>query len=224
MKYFKVWFLVLALPFSGNVALAGFISTPSIDAIYSQSAFGATPVIVKWLSPGIAVVSPALATIDDDIELRTLFALAPENEPVVNAFFVDKLNYCGGRFGSGIVSCGSEPGNILMVESSYAASSNGAIAFAHEIGHNAGLPHFGDGNSTGNLMNIRLNSPVLSSAQANVILASNLVQIAADGSRFINVRPIAVLTSAVPETDAVVMLLAGMLVVAAAAARRRSGR
>ena len=69
-------------------------------------------------------------------------------------------------------------------------------------------------------MNIRLNSPVLSTAQANVILASNLVQVAADGSRFINVRPIAVLISAVPDPDAIIiMLLAGMLVVGGAARR-----
>ena len=217
--HFKIAFFLLALPFGAKVALAGFISTPSLDAIYSQSAFGATPIIVKWLSPGAALVRPDLASIDDDIELRTLFAMAPENQPVVNAFFVDAVNYCGGRFGPGIVSCGSEPGNILMVASSFAAGANGAIAFGHEVGHNAGLPHFGDDNSSGNLMNIRLNSPLLSSAQANLILASNLVQIAADGSRFITIRPIAVLTSAVPEPDAIFLLLAGLLVVAATARR-----
>ena len=101
---------------AAGTASAGFISTPSLNAIYGQAAFGLKPITVNWLTPGASIISPRLATINDDIEVRDLFALAPSASPVVNVFFVDAIGFCGGLFSSGIVGCSSQPGNNLMVE------------------------------------------------------------------------------------------------------------
>ncbi len=215
--------------FVAGPACAGFISTPSLNAIYGQAAFGLKPITVTWLTPGATIISPRLATIDDDIEVRDLFALAPSAAPVVNVFFVDAIGFCGGLFSSGIVGCSSAPGNILMVASSFAAGAQGALDIAHELGHSLGLSHVGNNSTRGNLMNPVLNSTILTTSQASSILGttstsgSNLVQMATNGSLFINLRPIAVVVSAVPEADIYVLMLGGLLLLGFAA-RRTGGR
>ena len=214
---------------AAGTACAGFISTPSLNAIYGQAAFGLKPITVNWLTPGASIISARLATISDDIEVRDLFALAPSASPVVNVFFVDAIGFCGGLFSSGIVGCSSQPGNILMVASSFAAGTDGATDIAHELGHALGLTHVGNNSTRGNLMNPVLNSTVLATSQVSSILGttttigSNLVQTAANGSLFINLRPIAVVVSAVPEGDIYLLMLGGLLLLGIAG-RRRSVR
>lgn len=214
---------------AAGTACAGFISTPSLNAIYGQAAFGLKPITVNWLTPGASIISPRLATVNDDIEVRDLFALAPSASPVVNVFFVDAISFCGGLFSSGIVGCSSEPGNILMVTSSFAAGSQGATDIAHELGHALGLTHVGNNSTRGNLMNPVLNSTVLTTSQVSSIvgtsttIGSNLVQTSANGSLFINLRPIAVVVSAVPEVDIYLLMLGGLLLLGVVA-RRRSAR
>lgn len=204
---------------------AGFISTPSLNAIYGQAAFGLKPITVNWLTPGATIISPQLATINDDIEIRDLFALARSASPVVNVFFVDAISFCGGLFSSGIVGCASQPGNKLLIASSFAAGSQGATDIAHELGHALGLTHVGTNSTRGNLMNPVLNSTVLTTSQVSSILGtttttgSSLVQ-TANGSLFINLRPIAVVVSAVPEGDVYVLMLGGLLLLGVATRRR----
>lgn len=211
---------LIALPLGAITAQAGSITTPSLNDIYGQAAFGTTtPITINWLAPGTTIVSSALATIDSDAEVTTLFGMAPDASPVVNAFFVDAINFCGSAL-SNIVGCANQPGNVLMVDSTFAAGAQGAIDLAHELGHNLNLAHVGTETSTGNLMNPVLNSSILTTEQVTAILASSLVQTGTSG-RFIDIRPIAVV-SAVPEPETHLLLMAGLLVVIAA--RRRAAR
>lgn len=201
--------------FVAGSAYAGFISTPDLDPIFSQSVFGATPIAVHWLAP-TSIVDASLASIDSGDEFIRLAGDSPDALPVVNAFFVDSINFCGGP-ASNIIGCSFQSSNVIAIDSSFAAGASGYIAIAHELGHSLGLQHV-DG--TGNLMNPYLNSTLLTSTQAATVLgATYLVQSNPAGGRFIDIRPIAVLASAVPEPAAYAMLLAGLMIVATVARR-----
>ena len=211
---------LMAIPLGVGSVWAGAISTPNLNGVYSNlptAGGGTVSITINWLAPGTTIVDPTLSTISDGNSLLNLFAKAPDNPVtgIVDAFFVDAINFCGSP-GSSFLGCASEPGHTLMVQSSFAASSQGYIDLAHELGHNLGLSHVTD---SSNLMNPSLNgSTVLTSDQVATILASNLVQGTA-GNLFIQIRPIAVL-SAVAEPEMHLLMMAGLLVVFAA--RRRA--
>ena len=208
-----------ALLLGARTALAGFISTPSLDLIYEQAAFGNNPITVNYLPPGATIFSSALATIDNNAELNQLFGMAPDASPIVDAFFVDEINFCGVVLPN-IVGCAFQPGHTLMVDSGFASGVLGDIDIGHELGHNLNLGHIGNQNSTGNLMNPVLNSRILDNVinansnppgglgQIDQILSSALVQTdPTDGHLFINIRPIAVV---VPEPGTFVLFGLGM--------------
>ncbi|MBL8384630.1 MAG: hypothetical protein JNM90_16230 [Burkholderiales bacterium] len=216
------WLRILAgaLGLATGGAWAGYITTPSLTDIYGQAAFtagGGKPIAINWLPPGNPIISPALASLDSNLEVNTLLDLFQDVAPVATVFFVDAINFCGAASPS-IIGCADRPGHTLVVQSAFAAGAQGALLIAHELAHNMGLGHVTTP-STGNLMNPVLNSPVLAAPQVNVLRASALVQTGGDGSLFVNLRPIAVV-SAIPEPGAWLLLSFGVLVVGRASRRR----
>ncbi len=207
--------LSACLPMLASAAHAGTASTPSLDAVYGAPVFGTTPVAIHWLE-GINLIQPALNTVTSFDSLFELALLSPDNSPVIGAFFVDRVGWCNGASGNNFAGCSVLNSNSFAVDSKFAAGSSGYLDIAHELGHTLGLVHV----ATDNLMNPILGSALLTPEQAVAVLANPRVQTASDGSRFIEIRPISVL-SAVPEPETYAMLLAGIGVIATIAGRRK---
>ena len=200
-------------------AQAGDISTPSLTGIFSQASFGTLPIAVRWLAPGATIVNPALAIIDSDEEITALYAAAPIEFPVLSVFFVDAVNFCGS---AGVFTgCAQIRGYDSLVASAFASAASGDVHIARGIGHNLGLV---EDSTVGNLMHPfpAAGATTLTQAQADTILQNQgyLLQIAADGSIFIELRPIAVVAS-VPEPAAWLLFGCGLTVLGAFARRRR---
>ena len=186
---------ISALPIASASAATISIDGAKLTSIYSQASFGNTPITINILSSA-TIYDANLLNLTSDTDVSTLFGLGPDNAAsrIVDAFFVDSIGACGGP-GSSIVGCADRPGHDLVVNSSYAATDTNEVDLGHELGHNFGLMHVA-GIDT-DLMNPALyGSTYLSPTQAAVVLASNLVQTAQDGSLFVNIRPILVSASA----------------------------
>ena len=80
----------------------------------------------------VTVFSDGDGSIDTSAELNAVFAL-PGNIKVVN-----DINFCAGP-NPNVIGCAPRPGNTLVVVR-FTPSSEG-ILWAHEFGHNKGLPH-----------------------------------------------------------------------------------
>ena len=217
---------VLGLALCGaGAASAGFITTneSGLDAIFSQAGFSGKTIDTRF-NAGLTVADTALLSIDTDTEFDSLFNLSVysgRSSQIMNMFFVDAINFCGSA--GSFIGCGSTPGNLLVLSSSFAARADlGANLGAHELGHNLGLDHV-DGSGT-NLMNPSISSNFsLDAAQIQAILASSLVQTAANGQRFLSITPIAIVAS-VPEPQTWAMLGLGLFGVMAWARRRGEWR
>jgi hypothetical protein len=205
--------MTLALLTLGTVGLAeaGSVTTheSELDAIYSQSSFGANPIDIRF-DPTQTVFNTALLTLDTDAEFDSLSTYAVASSKIVSIFFVDHINACDG-VSPNIVGCGSDPGNLIALDSSFAAGALGAAAIGHELGHNLGLDHIAGQNT--NLMNpIVYNGAApapLTSAQVSKILTSPLVQTDAQGHKYIEITPFAVVAS-VPEPSVFVLMALGL--------------
>ena len=81
----------------------------------------------------VGVFSVTDGSLDTPVELATVFAL-PGNIKVV-----DDVNWCANQFNSSYIGCGQTPGPSFITER-FTASQEG-ILWAHEYGHNTGLPH-----------------------------------------------------------------------------------
>lgn len=212
-----------ALAASAN---AGFVTTneAGMDSVFSQGSFGSNTVDIRF-NPVQTIHNTALLVIDadQDVELFQLSAIAGANRSV-GMFFVDSIGYCGG-FTSTTVGCALTPGNVIALNSSYAANTSiGANLASHELGHAAGLFHVSDAN---NLMNsfITASNSVLLPTQVTTILNSGLIQFdSVTHQRFISITPYEVLAdvSNVPEPGTWLMASLGLAFVAGAARRAKA--
>ncbi len=203
--------------FAASSADASFVTKneADMDTIFSQASFAANPIDIRYL-PTITHVDPNLLSINTSTKLSSLFSLAPP--PLAhNVYFVDSVDYCGG-FNTGIVGCGSLPGNEFVVESVYAGGLNGttpvsgAELMAHELGHNLGLGHDPAPNND-NLMDAIVGSSpgppqttTLSPLQVNTILFFGGPSVQTDVSgKFIQLQPVLIVATAVPEPSTLLL-------------------
>ncbi|MCW8831874.1 MAG: hypothetical protein OQK09_10060 [Colwellia sp.] len=203
MKIIKTLALSASLLFA-SFTQAAFITTQeaALDSIFSQTSFGNMPIDIR-IGAATELVFPDLLDITTDAEVSTLFGMHVGLPTVVNFYFVDTIDACGG-FNPAIVGCGELPGNDFVVESTFAAGAFGGELLAHELGHNLGLAHL-NGNF---LMNPFLNGFTdLSAGEVNIIRNSPLVQ--TDGQSFwIDINPVLIVARATrPVSEPGVLLL-----------------
>nr|WP_316641547.1 zinc-dependent metalloprotease family protein [uncultured Roseateles sp.] len=209
---------------AGAMAADGYVTTneAKLDAIFSQAGFAAADKIDIRFNRETSIVDATLTTIDDSADWTKLTGLAGNRaSPTVNMYFVDKILWCGVASLT-TIGCAKTPGNVLALDSSWAANATyGGDLAAHELGHNLSLPHLLPDDGT-NLMNPTISTSFkLTAGQITDILASALVQSDAAG-KFITIQPIAVLGAApVPEPAEWALLLCGGAVVAGVARARR---
>lgn len=186
--------LLMLLPCPAD---AGYVSIdePALDAIFAQplTKWGWRPIDVQ-VAPSVRYADSSLATIDNDSELWRLFSLAPRGTKTIEVFFVDAINSCGG-YAPNIIGCGLQPGDALVLNSSWAASRWGPALLAHELGHNLGLEHVPQG--TPNLMNPYLTGNTdLDLGQVRALYSSPLMDWSQWPERaFFSILPIAIVAS-----------------------------
>lgn len=206
MKIIKILALSTSLLFV-SLTQAAFITTQeaALDSIFSQTSFGNMPIDIR-IGAATELVFPDLLDITTNAEISTLFGMHVGLATVVNFYFVDTIDACGGVINPGIVGCGELPGNDFVVESAFAAGGFGGELLAHELGHNLGLAHV-NGNL---LMNPFLNGFTdITAGEVNIIHNSPLVQ--TDGQRYwIDINPVLIVaepTNQVPEPSVLLLFL-----------------
>lgn len=199
--------LALALASQGASAAFITIDESGMDAVFSQSGFGA-PVDIR-IGPTTELVLPGLLDITTGGQIGDLFSNHVGAANVVNFYFVDTIDACGATILSGIVGCGETPGNDFVVESVFASGANGVELLSHELGHNLSLAHR---NGASTLMNPTINGGTdLNAAEILTISLSSLVQTDINGL-FIQINPVLVSSAAavVPLPSAVWLLLSSI--------------
>lgn len=202
--------VALLLPVASQAASIPNLVTleAGMDTIYSQvPPFGAGPLDIRFNAP-VNVNNASLLTIDTQTKLDAAFALfgGPAGGPTIYMIFVDDVDWCASSFNTSYVGCAELPGNHMVVESVFMASSLGDELGAHELGHNLGLEH----DSPGNLMNATIGAThtLLTGTQHTTLMASTRVQ--ADAfppfTSFVSITPVLI----IPEPSLVsLVLLAG---------------
>jgi len=205
MKIIKILILSTYLLIT-SLTQAAFITTneAALDSIFSQTNFGNMPIDIR-IGAATELVFPSLLDITTDAEITSLFGMHVGLASVVNFYFVDTIDACGG-VNPAIVGCGELPGNDFVVESTFAAGGFGGELLAHELGHNLGLGHL-NGNF---LMNPFLNGFIdLTVGEVATIHNSPLVK--TDGQRFwIDINPVLIVARAsrpIPEPSTLLLLL-----------------
>lgn len=204
---------------AASVTQAAFVTIDEagMDTVFSQASFANRPIDIR-IGAVTQIVNPSLLDINTPARLNALFGLHVGAANIVNFYFVDTIDECGG-FNVNIVGCGEFPGNDFVVESSFAALTgddpDGALfpgistavtLLAHELGHNLGLDHSGSG-----LMfpSISRNG-TLTAGEVTTIFSNaggfGLVQQDVNGF-FIQINPVLIVRDAVNDVPAPATLL-----------------
>jgi hypothetical protein len=199
----------------------------ALDSIFSQTSFGLQSIDIRFTASQ-TIYDTALLSIDSDTEWTQLALFGGNSAyPVINMFFVDAMTWCGGP-ASNTIGCANTPGNMLMLNSDWAASANGGALAAHELAHNLGLDHVTGANT--NLMNpILSGNTTLTTNQALAFLGDgtreypgkSLIQMSTAGQRYITITPILIAAS-IPEPETWAMMVAGLLGMAGWVRRRKT--
>jgi Metallo-peptidase family M12B Reprolysin-like len=200
--------MALVILLAPVIAKAGAITIDEagVNAIFSQESFGDTPVSVRF-NPPETIVAPQYLVINTLADLQGLYSLVPNPFPTIAAFFVDTIRACGQVDVSDDGSdygCAQLPGNFQVLNSKKAVEFPAKL-MAHELGHNFGLEHTSLGLMTSRL---EFGGTELFEDQVEEILESPLVQIDANGQRFIQVQPIAIVGT--PEPSTLLLLSSGL--------------
>ncbi len=199
--------MALAILLAPAIAKAGAITIDEagVNAIFSQESFGDTPVSIRF-NPPQTIVAPQYLVINTLADLQGLYSLVPNPAPTVVVFFVDTIDACGtvdvsadGRY----FGCAQLPGNFQVLNSAKAAEFPAKL-LAHELGHNFGLEHTTLGLMTPQL---EFGGTELFEDQVAQILQSPLIQIDANGQRYVTVTPIAIVGT--PEPSTLLLLSSG---------------
>jgi hypothetical protein len=200
--------MALVILLAPVIAKAGAITIDEagVNAIFSQESFGDTPVSVRF-NPPETIVAPQYLVINTLADLQGLYSLVPNPFPTIAAFFVDTIRACGQVDVSDDgtdYGCAQLPGNFQVLNSKKAVAFPAKL-MAHELGHNFGLEHTSLGLMTSRL---EFGGTELFEDQVEEILESPLVQIDANGQRFIQVQPIAIVGT--PEPSTLLLLGSGL--------------
>ena len=194
---------VLSLGAIGSAFAVDYNYEPELDAIYGQASFGVSPIDIRFL-PTQTLFDTSLLSIDSEEKFNALDAIGGAS-PLVSAFLVNSITFCGGPAapGTSIDGCGQTPGHILAFN--YGVN---AVVFAHELGHNLNLGH--DDISLGNIMGSSsgFDDRLFTLEQTAAILSSPLVQTDAAG-KFISIQLYNVVAS-VPEPSTYAMFALGL--------------
>ncbi|HED33887.1 MAG TPA: hypothetical protein ENJ08_06670, partial [Gammaproteobacteria bacterium] len=110
------------------------ILTSSSNVLQTNNGTGDVPCSVRLARSGnISAFTTGDGSLDTAAELSAVFNLAG------NVKVVDDVNYCAGQFNTSYIGCGQRPGTSFITERF--TSSQEGILWAHEYGHNTGLPH-----------------------------------------------------------------------------------
>lgn len=202
-----------------DVGLGDVITTneAQMDAIFSQASFGNNPIDIRFGNV-ITLVDPDAASIDSSQDFSRLVTLAPSNPfQIVNLFFVNEINWCGGVFPNA-VGCAFKGLGIAAVESSVAAGAFGGELNAHEVGHTLGLDHTAGEGLMGPFLNGDLS---LTPTEVSTIFSSGLVQTDASGL-YIQITPILIRASAVPEPTSLALACLAVFFFAGSRNRRHA--
>lgn len=206
----------------GSSGYGGFVTLPKaeLDAIFSQSSFGLTPIEIRF-DPVLTIVNEPLASIDSAADFLGLYSLMPIPSLTARMYFVDDINWCG-TFNPSVAGCApiGNTGGVYYsaIQSNIAAGIFGAELLAHELSHNLGLEHSASG-----LMAPSLNGQTtLTAMEANTILSSPLIKIDG-GERYIQITPIVINVSAVPEPALAIPAAVAYLAVSQTRRRRKFG-
>ncbi len=195
---------VVAMLTCSGIAHAGAITIDEegLNAIFSQESFGDTPISIRFNPPQM-IYAPQFLVINTIEDYQGLYSLVPDPAPTVAVFFVDALNFCGVTVDE-FYGCAELPGNFQALSSTVAAEEPSKL-IAHELGHNLGLGHESLGLMTSHL---GFGGLELFEDQVATMLQSPLVQVDANGQRFVQVTPIAIV--ATPEPSALFLLSGGL--------------
>lgn len=128
---------------TGNNAAADTIFAAASSVLQTDDGAGDVACPAAFARRGnMSVFTNTDGTLNSAGELATVFNLAPDVK------IVPAVNFCENRFNTSFIGCG-QFGTFNLIVERFPASQEG-ILWAHEIGHNVGLPH--RVNSTNNLM------------------------------------------------------------------------